>query len=176
MQIYIIFRRSPNLHFAPFLQKLTIWHILLLFLNLQKRRFLRPQFLSQKSKCTKNIKAELRVYYITNGCLCFVFRRNAYGSNFRERLSMELRRNKCVPLLPRTKFRPLRLQSVWRFAASAVGVSRVIVEPNEGWILTQLSQASVESGYEVLRSLRFKVMRTIQTVYINDSRRVIRYE
>ncbi len=29
---------------------------------------------------------------------------------------------------------------------------------------TQLSQASVESGYEVVRSLRFKVLRTIQNV------------
>ena len=34
-------------------------------------------------------------------------------------------------------------------------------------LLTQLSQASVESGYEVVRSLRFKVLRTIQTVYTN---------
>ena len=30
--------------------------------------------------------------------------------------------------------------------------------------VTQLSQASVESGFEVVRSLRFKVLRTIQTV------------
>ena len=44
MQIYIIFRRSPNLHFATFLQKLTVSHPLLLFLNLQKGRFLQPQF------------------------------------------------------------------------------------------------------------------------------------
>ena len=34
--------------------------------------------------------------------------------------------------------------------------------------ITQLSQASVDSGYEVVRSLRFKVMRTIQTVNINE--------
>ena len=40
MQIYIIFRRNPNLHFATFLQKLTVSHPLLLFQNLQKRRFL----------------------------------------------------------------------------------------------------------------------------------------
>ena len=32
--------------------------------------------------------------------------------------------------------------------------------------ITQLSQASVESGFEVVRSLRFKVLRTIQTVNI----------
>ena len=31
---------------------------------------------------------------------------------------------------------------------------------------TQLSQVSVESGYEVVRSLRFKVLRTIQTINI----------
>ena len=35
-------------------------------------------------------------------------------------------------------------------------------------LLIQLSQTSVESGYEVVRSLRFKVLRTIQTVYINE--------
>ena len=32
--------------------------------------------------------------------------------------------------------------------------------------MTQLSQASVESDYKVIRSLRFKVLRTIQTVNI----------
>ena len=37
-------------------------------------------------------------------------------------------------------------------------------------LLIQVSQASVESGYEVVRSLRFKVLRTIQTVYINERR------
>ncbi len=44
MQIYIIFRRNPNLHFAPFLQKLTVSRPLLLFPNLQKGRFLRERF------------------------------------------------------------------------------------------------------------------------------------
>ena len=32
--------------------------------------------------------------------------------------------------------------------------------------ITQLSQASVDSGYEVVRSLRFKVLRTIQIINI----------
>ena len=36
--------------------------------------------------------------------------------------------------------------------------------------MTQLSQTSVESDYEVIRSLRFKVLGTIQTVYINEWR------
>ena len=44
VQIYIIFQRSPNLHFAPILQKLTVSHPLLLFLNLQKGHFLQAQF------------------------------------------------------------------------------------------------------------------------------------
>ena len=34
------------------------------------------------------------------------------------------------------------------------------------FLLTQLSQVSVESGYEVVRSFRFKVLRTIQNVNI----------
>ena len=68
MQIYIIFQRSPNLHFAPILQKLTVSHHLLLFLTLQKRRFLRALFWGWKSKCTKNIKAENYgvVYYVVS--------------------------------------------------------------------------------------------------------------
>ena len=33
-------------------------------------------------------------------------------------------------------------------------------------VFTQLAQASVELGYEVVRSLRFKALRTIQTVNI----------
>ena len=43
MQIYIIFQRNPNLHFALFLQKLTVLRPLLLFQNLQKGRFLRAR-------------------------------------------------------------------------------------------------------------------------------------
>ena len=67
MQIYIIFRRSPNLHFALFLQKLTVLHSLLLSINLHKRLFLQVLFLRQKSKCMKKIKAENEAYYLFYG-------------------------------------------------------------------------------------------------------------
>ena len=64
MQIYIIFQRSPNLHFATFLQKLTVLHPLLLFQNLQKGRFLQRRFWAQKLKCTKMIKPIFTMYYL----------------------------------------------------------------------------------------------------------------
>ena len=44
----------------------------------------------------------------------------------------------------------------------------VVCVPLNDKKVAQHSQTSVESGYEVVRSLRFKVLKTIQTVYRNE--------